>query len=88
MDARQAMAHVAEITERIGREYEFLYDARDRVAGYREALAAGDAFIDSLATEQDRCELFHALVMARGDVFTSDREVAALAYVLGDYGII
>ena len=69
--------NIHEFHRRFGEEYEFLYDNHDNVAGYREAVEAGDEFI--------RTHLDFVLEFAeyRGDYITSDREVAAFMFALG-----
>ncbi len=63
-------------------EYKFLYNNNDNVAGFREALEDGLKWIES------RPALLTELCKARQDIFTSDREIAALAFTLADFGLI
>lgn len=56
------------------KEYDFLYDNYDRVAGYEEALNFGDAMI------HEHHPLVSAFVRYRQDALVSDREVAAFAF--------
>ena len=58
------------------KQYKFLYDARDNVAGYREALEAGDEFI------KNNPDFIREFVMYRGDFISSDREVVAFMFAL------
>lgn len=58
--------------------YEFLYDHYDNVAGYQEAVNLGDWFIEN---HRDFVAEFNKF---RGDILSSDREVAAFAYVMMD----
>lgn len=64
------------LVKRFNDEYQFLYDNYDRVAGYQEAVVCGDYML--------RCKelkkAVHRLSQLRGDVITSDRECAALAF--------
>lgn len=66
---------------RFNKEYGFLYDAFDRVAGFNEAVSSFDKLIKNNAS-------FKAFVAEfaqhRGDMITSDREAAAFMYVLTD----
>ncbi len=73
---------VNEILKRFEKEYEFLYENQDRVAGFSEALQAGLDWISSGP------QLLLELINERQDLFTSDREIAALAFALGDLEII
>lgn len=57
-------------------EYDFLYENRDCVAGYDEALEEGDKFI---AANQ---EFVGEFAKYRGDFISSDREVAAFMFAL------
>lgn len=62
----------------INKEYDFLYKNKDRVAGYYEALTWGDNFLQDKANAL----FIQKLVAARRDMFSSDREVVALAFAL------
>ena len=71
--------------ERLGREfvhmYDYLYDADDEVEGYRSAMAYGDQLIN------DHHQVIKEFAEYRGDVLSSDREVAAFGFVFWDlYG--
>ena len=63
---------------KFGEAYEFLYDNYDNVPGYQEAVSWGDEFI---RTHHDFVMEFNKF---RGDILSSEREVAAFAYVLMD----
>lgn len=58
------------------KEYDFLYENNDNVAGYNEALAFGDAFII------ENRDFVIAFAKYRCDILTSDREVAAFAFAI------
>lgn len=58
--------------------YDFLYNHYDNVAGYQEAVRLGDWFIEN---RKDFVAEFNKF---RGDILSSDREVAAFAYVMMD----
>ena len=62
--------------ERFREEYKYLYEANEYVAGYDEAVRAGDEFISS------HKEFVRAFACFRGDVLSSDREVAAFMFAL------
>lgn len=56
--------------------YEFLYDHHDEVLGFAEAMEFGDWFIKSFP------DFTRKFTDYRGDILTSDREVAAYGFVL------
>lgn len=60
------------------KEYEFLYAARDNVAGYQEAVKAFDEY----AASADGAAFIGAFVKHRGDFISSDREAAAFMFAL------
>lgn len=70
-----------ELRERVSDWYERIYDSYDNVPGYQEAIDAGDALIRSHAPYVD------AIIEYRGDMFSSDREVAALAFAMDELGL-
>ena len=55
-------------------EYDFLYKNRDQVAGFNEAVEAGDKFLN------DHGDFVGKFANYRGDFITSDREVAAFMF--------
>jgi len=60
--------------------YDFLYTHHDKVAGFKEAMTVGDWFIQNYPT------FTRNFTDYRGDILSSDREVAAFAYAaLGIY---
>lgn len=61
------------------KEYNFLYDNRDRVAGYEEAVNAFDEFL------QTKNEFVGEFVRHRGDFISSDREAAAFMFAMEKY---
>lgn len=71
-------AVLPELLERFGVEYDRLYDARDRVSGFRAAVTS----FDTQSRENAFCELVRAFSEARGDYITSDREAAAFVFAL------
>lgn len=68
------------IFKQFEKEYEFLYDHNDNVAGVREAT---DAFDEFLKTHKDFVSEF---VRFRGDFISSDREAAAFMFALENMG--
>lgn len=67
---------IAAFLEKFNREYQFLYDNHDNVAGYAEALAAGNQFFKS------HPDFIAEFARYRGDALTSDREIAAFMFAL------
>lgn len=68
--------NIHEFIKRFNKEYSFLYDNRDNVAGYGAAVAAFDEF---LPMHKDFVGEF---VNFRGDFISSDREAAAFMFAL------
>jgi len=68
--------NIAEFKKKMDKEYEFLYDHNDRVAGYEEAVDAFDKFV-----EKHR-DFVGEFVKYRGDFISSDREAAAFMFAL------
>lgn len=64
--------------QRFDEEYAFLYDHRDNVAGYDEAVDSFDKFLKS---EANAC-FVREFAAYRGDVVSSDREAAAFMFAL------
>lgn len=62
--------------EKFNEEYKFLYDNKDNVAGYREAVIAGDEFFVT------HSEFVREFARYRGDFLSSDREIAAFMFAL------
>ena len=61
---------------RFNKVYKELYDSEEYDSYYYEALDAGDKLIKKYP------ELIKSLVISRGDIFSSDREVAAMVMAL------
>ena len=68
--------NIHKFLEQFNKEYAFLYDNYDNVAGYDEAVAAGDEFIKKYP------KFVREFVEYRGDFISSDREVAAFMFAL------
>ncbi len=62
--------------------YSELYEARDNVAGFKEAVSFFDEFV------KQQSEFVGEFVKFRGDLITSDREAASFAYALEEYNLI
>ena len=66
-----------EFKKQFDKEYNFLYDNEDRVAGYSEAVRAFDKFMDT------NIEFIREFVLYRNlDPISSDREAAAFMFAL------
>lgn len=68
--------NIHKFLEQFNKEYDFLYDNYDNVAGYDEAVVAGDEFI------KKNPKFVREFVEYRGDFISSDREVAAFMFTL------
>lgn len=68
--------NIHKFLEQFNKEYDFLYDNYDNVAGYDEAVTAGDEFI------KKNPKFVREFVEYRGDFISSDREVAAFMFAL------
>ena len=67
---------IAKFHKQFQKEYTFLYENRNMVAGFREAANAFDKFAQ--ANQEFVCEY----VRYRGDCISSDREAAAFMFAL------
>lgn len=70
------------ISKKMDNEYEFLYNHKDNVPDYREAV---DSF-DSFSKKNKR--FIGEFIKFRGDFITSDREAAAFMLALDDLGML
>ena len=78
--------NIHEFAKKFGQEYSFLYENRDRVAGFREAV---DAFDEYLAKDVGGFKKFVGeFVDFRKDFISSDREAAAFMFALESMGVI
>lgn len=87
VDVSSNTVDISSFLDKFDKNYEFIYDAEcdgKYVAGYREALEYGDEYISDPKNQ----DFFEKLIKARGDYFSSDREVAALAFTLEDFGLV
>ena len=72
-------SEIEKLAEQFNIEYNFLYDNRDNVAGYDEAVTAFDEMIKTDCIEKTICRKFAEY---RQDIITSDREAAAFMFAL------
>jgi len=68
--------------QQFAKEYDFLYEHCDRVAGYDEAVEAFDEFLATDNGNSFICEFINY----RGDYISSDREAAAFMFALETLG--
>lgn len=68
--------------KQFAKEYDFLYDNGDNVAGYREAVSFFDGFV------KHHGDFVGEFAKYRGDFISSDREAAAFAFALEAFGAI
>lgn len=72
--------NICAFLEQITREYDYLYDHHDHVAGYGEAVDSFDAFLKDKAN----VSFVREFAVYRGDVVSSDREAAAFMFALDE----
>lgn len=72
--------NISKFLDRFTENYNFLYDNNDRVARYYEALDYGEKVMHEYPN------FVREFVKFRGDVLSSDREVAAFGFTLADFG--
>lgn len=70
--------NIQKFAEQFNKEYQFLYDNDDMVAGYNEALEEGDKFIE------EHGDFVGEFAKYRGDFISSDREVVAFMFALNE----
>ena len=68
---------VAAMLERFDKEYEFLYENRDNLAGYDEAVTAFDQHLKNDSFKK----ILKEFIIYRGDIISSDREAAAYMFM-------
>ena len=78
MSANHFTVNISEFLNQFNKEYAFLYDHRDHVAGYSEAV---DAF-DEFCTNENHAAFVGEFAKYRQDFITSDREAAAFMFAL------
>ena len=79
---RQETKQIAELREKFSDYYSELYDNGDSLPDYDKALKAGEKYIQ---THPDFVQKFNE---TRGDILSSDREVASFGFALADAGLI
>ena len=67
------------------KEYNFLYDNYDRVAGYSEAVEEFDA---RMASSENFRNFVGEFSSYRGDFISSDREAAAFMFAMESMGLL
>lgn len=72
--------NIAEFLEKFNQNYDLLYTYGDNIAWYYEALEFGDNVISEMP------EFVQEFVQYRGDVLSSDREVATFGFTMSDFG--
>lgn len=70
---------IEQFAKQFNKEYNFLYDNDDYVAGYNEAIEAFDNFI------KKHTEFVKEFVDYRKDFISSDREAAAFMFALNEF---
>ena len=68
--------NIEEFEKQFNKEYDFLYEHNDNVAGYREAVQSFDEFIKTHG------DFVGEFAKYRGDFVLSDRECAAFMFAL------
>ena len=76
--------NINDFSERFIKEYDFLYDNHDRVAGYDEAVEMFDAMMDN----DNFAAFVGEFVKFREDYISSDREAAAFMFALESMGAL
>lgn len=68
------------VLDKFNEVYSFIYDSEDKIPNYQDMIALGDKMIRS------HDKFVEDFIRYRGDILSSDREVAAFAYAaLGIY---
>lgn len=71
--------NIEQFNNEFNKEYEFLYENNDRIAGYDEAVKSFDEFAES------HKEFIREFVRYRGDFISSDREAGAFMFAMEKY---
>lgn len=72
------------LLNKFNQEYQFLYDNKDNVCGYREAV---EAFDYDMQTSEEFKKLVQDFVKYRNDMISSDREAGAFEFACESLGI-
>lgn len=78
-------ANIKEFHEKFIKEYDFLYDNHDNVAGFDEAVDAFDKMLEKNASFK---KFVGEFVNYRQDYISSDREAAAFMFTMEDFGML
>ena len=73
---------LGKVSASLSEHYSRIYESNDNVDGYRKAVEIGDDYI------KRHPETMGRIASIRGDLISSDREVAAFAFALADNGVI
>lgn len=76
--------YISAICREYREQYSRIYDSRDNVPGYMEAMNAGDKFL----SDKRNAALIGAMCNFMKDFFSSDREAAALGFTIKIFGLI
>lgn len=74
--------NIKAFAKQFAKEYDFLYDNGDNIAGYREAVDFFDEFL------KRHSGFVGEFAKYRGDFISSDREAAAFAFALDAVGAL
>ena len=75
---------IGRFSEQFEKEYDFLYENEDRVAGFDEAVA----WFDEMLSHDWFKKFVQEFCVFRHDLLTSDRECAAFAFALEALGVL
>lgn len=81
-DPKEKTIDIDMFLKQFNKEYEFMYDNNDNVAGEREAIEAFDEFLPH------HKEFVNQFNKHRGDIITSDREAAAFMFSMEHFGLL
>lgn len=74
---------IKKFIRQFNKEYEKMYDSKDKVRDYKEAVQ----YFDTHLEEKWFKNLLSPFVLERGDAVTSDRECAAFVFTLKYFGL-
>ena len=87
IDTELSVFDIKSIYETYQNEYGFLYDNKDNVAGYDEALDFYTENFNELISDENFKKYMFALCTLKQDGFTSDREIVALMFAFEKYNV-
>lgn len=76
------MINIKDFAAKFLDNYIFLYENKDNVAGFDEAISFFDNFLKT------HTEFVAEFARYRGDYISSDREAAAFSFTLEDFGLL